>query len=773
MSEEMCINKRHKIELDNTINIIENFKKDDNINILLKAFESLQNYIKDRDINAINTDICNSCLKAVIYTIENINNKKVIVIGCNILRILSEYENIINSELYPNFIKCIYSVTRKNNTNNEILINTIQTLLNFDIKKDNDNININNRIVIIIDVMKKNIKLNSENKTIVLNSCKVINNNYTNKRVKEYTYICLDTFIAIMKANLNDEEIQESLSNIIIKIISFNTTFDHNIIMINNGIDIFIANMIKYESNLNIVLYSCKLLNFLLTIPSDNVKHENEKIHKKFKDIITEIIKLDCIEFLSDKNKISNISLMQPILLLIRKLCSSEENYIRIVKAGYINKILEIIEKYKKNANSVLLCLCFLKYIYIYDITVIKKQYNIIFEPNDIETITSVMKLHINNVKIQIESIKILYRYNCLSISLNDENSSNNFLEVSLLRDIKLKNYRFETLYNKSQTFIDKKCIEIIFEAIEQNKNNIQFLIDCYNILAHYIYQNGKLAIDEVVNKGGIKIVTESLKTHIKNNNKNIRRYTLLLLGLFCINPDTPYLTSCNKEYQIIIFKSGCIQLAMESIQIDTTNNECMELNSGFSLLAAITIDNKDSIVNIIEHGGLKVILGTIKTINTKNIMITNKVLLAHRTCYLIANILKANISGHGTIKFAMENGIEIVIQMMKEFIKDKGLCNPLKVLYYVSKNDDLLMSIATAIGMVGSFKFLLEFIHIRSEDKYNENVHEYASEILNNLAKDNSILKKMRNDKVLEQVLEMNEEIQNKYSELICKLKT
>ena len=201
MSEEMCINKRHKIELDNTINIIENFKKDDNINILLKAFESLQNYIKDRDINAINTDICNSCLKAVIYTIENINNKKVIVIGCNILRILSEYENIINSELYPNFIKCIYSVTRKNNTNNEILINTIQTLLNFDIKKDNDNININNRIVIIIDVMKKNIKLNSENKTIVLNSCKVINNNYTNKRVKEYTYICLDTFIAIMKAN--------------------------------------------------------------------------------------------------------------------------------------------------------------------------------------------------------------------------------------------------------------------------------------------------------------------------------------------------------------------------------------------------------------------------------------------------------------------------------------------------------------------------------------------------------------------------------------------
>jgi hypothetical protein len=773
--------KKHKTELDNTINTIENFKKDDNINILLKAFESLQNYIyiKDRDINAINrvseedcTNIYNTCLKAIIYTVENINNKKIIVIGCNILRILSEYENIINSELYPNLIKCIYSVTRKNNSNNEVLKNTIQILLNFDIKKDNDNINIINRIVIIIDVMKKNIKVNSENKTIILNSCKIINNNYTNKRVKEYTYICLETFILIMKANLNEEEIQESLSNIIIKIISFKTSFDHNIIIKYKGIDIFITNIKKYKNNSNIVKYSCQLLIFLLTIPIDHVKYGSEKIQKNIKDIITEIIKLDCIEFLSDICDISNISLLMTILLLIRKLCLSKENYIRIVNTGYINKIFQTIEKYKKNENVVFECLCILKCIYLYDITVIKTQYNIIIEPSDIETIKSVMKLHINNVKIQIESIKILYRYNCLHISLNNETSDNNFLEVLLLRDIKLRNYRFETLYNKSQTFIDKGFIEIIFEAVKQNKNNIEFLIYCYNILSNYIYHNGKIAINELVKKESIKIVTESLKTHIKNNNKNIRRYTLLLLSLFCINPDTPYLTSCNKEYQIIILKSGCIQLAMESIQIETTNNECMELNSAFSFLTAITIDNKDSIVNIIEHGGLKVILRTIKTIYKKNIMITNKVLLAHRSCYLIANILKANISDHGTMKFAMENGIEIVIQMMKEFIKDRGLCNPLKVLYYVSKNDDLLMSIATAIGIVGSFKFLLEFIHIRSEDKYNENVHEYASEILNNLAKDNSILKKMRNDKVLEKVLEMNEDIHNKYSELICKLK-
>jgi hypothetical protein len=124
-------------------------------------------------------------------------------------------------------------------------------------------------------------------------------------------------------------------------------------------------------------------------------------------------------------------------------------------------------------------------------------------------------------------------------------------------------------------------------------------------------------------------------------------------------------------------------------------------------------------------------------------------------------------------MKFAMENGIELVIHMMKEFIKDRGLCNPLKVLYYVSKNDELLMSIATILGMVGGFKFLIEFIRIRSEDKYNENVHEYASEILNNLTKDNSILKKMKNDKILEQVLEINDKTQNKYSELICKLET
>lgn len=260
----------------------------------------------------------------------------------------------------------------------------------------------------------------------------------------------------------------------------------------------------------------------------------------------------------------------------------------------------------------------FLKYIYLYDIRIMKKTHNIILEPSDIKIIISVIKLHTNNVKIQVESFQILYRYNFLDIFSNNDSSNNNCLEVSLLRDIKLRNYRFETIYNKNQTFIVIGGIDVILEAIEKNKNNVQFIIDCYNILSHYIYCNGKIAIDELIKKGGIKIITESLKTHIKNNNKNIRRYTLLLLGSCCINPDTPYLTCPNKEYQIIIFNSGCIQLAMESLQIEITNNECMELNSTISLLAAISIDNKDSVINIIEYGGFNVILGVIKTINKK-----------------------------------------------------------------------------------------------------------------------------------------------------------
>lgn len=767
MSEEIC--KKQKTELDNNINIIKNHTKDNDIKKLLEAYEYLQKYIKEKDKD-INEIIYNSCLEVVINSIDNIKNttndsRRVIIVGCDILRMLSEHKNISNSEVMSDFVNCIYNLIRKNNKNKEVLNHTIKTLLNFDTKKDYDYIIIN-RIQIIIDVMKNNIIVNNENKTLFLNLCMVIKNNYIINKIKEYTNICLETLLLILKANPNDEEIQELLSNMIL-----NINIDRKIIMVNNGVEIFIANIKKYENNLNIVTYSCKILVFLLTISPDNLK-------ENFENIITEIIKLDCIEFLSDKNKISNIRLMQPILVLIRKLCSSEENYIRIINAGYINKILQIIEKYKNNVNIVLLCLCFLKYIYLYDIRIMKKTHNIILEPSDIKIIISVIKLHTNNVKIQVESFQILYRYNFLDIFSNNDSSNNNCLEVSLLRDIKLRNYRFETIYNKNQTFIVIGGIDVILEAIEKNKNNVQFIIDCYNILSHYIYCNGKIAIDELIKKGGIKIITESLKTHIKNNNKNIRRYTLLLLGSCCINPDTPYLTCPNKEYQIIIFNSGCIQLAMESLQIEITNNECMELNSTISLLAAISIDNKDSVINIIEYGGFNVILGVIKTINKKNeISLTHRVFFAHRVCYLIANILIANISDHGTMKFAMENGIELVINMMKEFSKDKGLCNPLKVLYYVSKNDELLMSIATAIGEIGGFKFLIEFIHIRLEDKYNENVHEYASEILNNLVKDNIILKKMRNDKVLEKILEMTnsvemtDESRKKYSVLICKL--
>lgn len=767
MSEEIC--KKQKTELDNNINIIKNHTKDNDIKKLLEAYEYLQKYIKEKDKD-INEIIYNSCLEVVINSIDNIKNttndsRRVIIVGCNILRMLSEHKNISNSEVMSDFVNCIYNLIRKNNKNKEVLNHTIKTLLNFDTKKDYDYIIIN-RIQIIIDVMKNNIIVNSENKTLFLNLCMVIKNNYIINKIKEYTNICLETLLLILKANPNNEEIQELLSNMIL-----NINIDRKIIMVNNGVEIFIANIKKYENNLNIVTYSCKILVFLLTISPDNLK-------ENFEDIITEIIKLDCIEFLSDKNKISNIRLMQPILVLIRKLCSSEENYIRIINAGYINKILQIIEKYKNNVNIVLLCLCFLKYIYLYDIRIMKKTHNIILEPSDIKIIISVIKLHTNNVKIQVESFQILYRYNFLDIFSNNDSSNNNCLEVSLLRDIKLRNYRFETIYNKNQTFIVIGGIDVILEAIEKNKNNVQFIIDCYNILSHYIYCNGKIAIDELVKKGGIKIITESLKTHIKNNNKNIRRYTLLLLGSCCINPDTPYLTCPNKEYQIIIFNSGCIQLAMESLQIEITNNECMELNSTISLLAAISIDNKNSVINIIEYGGFNVILGVIKTINKKNeISLTHRVFFAHRVCYLIVNILIANISDHGTMKFAMENGIELVVRMIKDFCKDKGLCNPLKVLYYVSKNDELLMSIATAIGEIGGFKFLIEFIHIRLEDKYNENVHEYASEILNNLVKDNIILKKMRNDKVLEKILEMTnsvemtDESRKKYSVLICKL--
>jgi hypothetical protein len=226
-----------------------------------------------------------------------------------------------------------------------------------------------------------------------------------------------------------------------------------------------------------------------LPISSDNLKNEGDKL-ENFQDIITQIIKLDCIEFLSDPNKISKIPLMQPILLLIRNLCSSEENYIRIIKADYINKILQIIEKNKSNVNTVLLCLCFLKYIYLYDIRVMKKQYKIILELSDIEIIISVIKMYKNNIKILIESFQILYRYNCLPIFLNNESSNNNFLELSLLRDIKLRNYRFETIYKKNQKFIDIGGIDVIFEAIENNNNNnnIQFIIDCYNILSHYVF---------------------------------------------------------------------------------------------------------------------------------------------------------------------------------------------------------------------------------------------------------------------------------------------
>jgi hypothetical protein len=516
-----------------------------------------------------------------------------------------------------------------------------------------------------------------------------------------------------------------------------------------NGIEVFIANIKKYKDNTKIVEYTCSILCFLLTIPSNNTMHVNV-INKILEDRITYIITLDCIEIIFKainifiKNENTNEhTMIEAAFLLLRKLCSSQANNVIFMKTDYINIIIATIDKYKEDESFVIYCLNFLKYIYC-DFPTIKKQEDPI-QFRDIEILLSIMKLYINNTHIFVVTCSILSRWYVLHpVNLPQDTSSCGQLEIVFLNNEYFTKIIHDIPNNIKNTKVDIESIELIFEAMKKHVNKTCILTVCCLILTQYIHNIGDLAINKILNMRGIHIAIESLKTHIEN--KTVRSSVCFLLGTLCKIPNTPYLTKSNKTIQQDIFKAGGIEHAMMSLRQKT--NDVMELNNASLFLASISLDNEnvEIVTEIINHGGLKVILEAMTI--TKQ---TNRVILAYHICCLIINILIANISHNDSMKFAKEGGIEVVIQIMKDFMNDRGLCNPLKLLCLVSKNKDLLMSIATAIGTEGGFPFLLEFINIRTEDKYDNKIHEHTIEILNNLAKEHYILNKMKDEKVFE----------------------
>jgi phosphoribosyl-ATP pyrophosphohydrolase len=549
-----------------------------------------------------------------------------------------------------------------------------------------------------------------------------------------------------MKANQNHEEIQLYLSLIVYKITLLKKFCIHNEIVEENGVEVFIANIKKYTDNTKIIEYSCTILYFLLTIQNNNTIHVNV-INKILEDIKSQIITTNCIEIIFKainifiKNvKINEHTMIDAAFVLLRKLCSIHANNNILMKTEYINIIITTINKYKKNESFVIYCLNFLKYIYC-DFPTIKIQDDPI-QFRDIEFLVTVIKLYINNTRIIVIICSILSRwYELNPVNLPEDTSSCGVLEIVFLNNEYFTKLIDDPIYNIKNTTVD---IEVIFEVIEKHRSNTNVMTICCLILTQYIYIKGDLAVIKIVNMKGIYIAIESLKTHIEN--KTIRSSVCFLLGTLCKLQNTLYLTKSNKTIQQDIFKTGCIEYAMMTLQQKTNN--VMELNNASLLLASISLDNENSeiVTEIINHGSFKVILGAMVTTKQKN-----RVILAYHICCLIINILIANINHNNSMKFAKEGGIEVVIQIMKDFMNDRGLCNPLKLLCLISNNKDLLMSIATAIGTEGGFPFLLEFINIRTEDKYDNKIHEHTTEILNNLAKEQYILNKMKNDKVLE----------------------
>jgi hypothetical protein len=737
------------------ISVMEKYDKQ--CELLQYANEILANLAITEDNMASISIACG--IEAVIKTIEEamsrvkLSNKasqlKVIESGCKTLRIFIAYNKILQSDMVFKLFDCICCAMKQNWTKCKITEHTLQTILIF-IKADENNKNMilnYYQYQFFINIIKRYYKYN--NYSIISSSFLIFVDIFksSNKSSNSYYDLSLIKIIVkVMKDFSCDEQIQHEGIYTINKFIQETKITINNVIIDKDIINVFITAIEKHTSNSYIVINTSSILYNLIEV-NDNKKF----IDVQMLSIITGnsiMCLVNSLNKLMEANENINDEIWH-VGLLLQKLCSVSMIYTGIIAVDCFKVFLSTIKKYIKDTKINLFLNVFERLYIQYSTS--ENTGDIQFE--DIKTIVEVMKEHINDAYIQKSGCSIFskWSYNKIPKRISSE----------ILRKLRLKDKED----NNHNTIVEAGAFDAIMNAMNIHSNVALVYANGYNALTMYIQREGQVAIDKVIKERGIELSIKGMREHF--DNFNVTNSGCRLLAFLCVCPDNPTETIPNEIIQKRILNEGCIYLAINILKRATDN---IETGCVCHLLANISWNNKNSVELIIQNEGIKNILIAMKKNNEKGYFL--------RWTSILLNNLTHN--DDSCFEFALAGGIQFIVKIIKYRKHYKYIYYFLKLLLRVSKIDKLLTSINTA----GGISCILEFMQICVKYKIIYKpymIHEYLSEIINNLIKEKHIINELNNDdigmiKLIEDILTkkdiMNIDTRQRYNDIIFTLK-
>jgi hypothetical protein len=684
----------------NGINVIMHIikKYDKNIELLQYTNDILGNLA-----NTENNMKKISLAGAIEYVIKTItvqkikNMNKVIRSGCRTLEKFIIYNNVKSSIS----IDCINNVIIQNISDPYILVHAlpiISSLLNLETQDLIENKILNKDI--FFKIIKKYLNNKNNSVLIVSTSFTILYtmNKYNSCLNNSYSYIVIIPIIDAMKQFQIDENIQCIGIDIMLYHVK-QKKITNDIFATRDGVYVLITAINIHINNTEIVNGALKILDFLIEKNENTINIINSyygigiiKIIKVLKNLLLVI-------------KDNNFEDLLFVCLLIEKLCKSSILYDRIITGDGLKIILLIIQKHKDDTKINILLELFNK---LYNKNSLsdntnKKELQII----DINTIIYIMKKYENDISVQISGYEILAKWYMISS-------------------------------DRHNLFVDLGIFNIIVKAIKTYKNNDILQTIIYDILALFISRIGQGEIKNVFEKEGITLLIKEICENSKNS--LMRNNACKLFAYLCIfNDKIKQDYFCDKgfiEYGIGVLQeyNTCVLQEYNTCVLQEYNT-CVfqedENNYACHLLANISWNNEKNINKIVEYECIKTVLIRIQNSKKKNIQKWPLILL---------NNLIQNEDNY--FEFALAGGIQIIVNIMNNNKDCKYIHYILKLLSQVSKVEKLVTTIITT----ESINCLLEFINTSKISI----VHEYVSEIMINLIKEQYIINELKDIEVI-----------------------
>ena len=709
-------------------------------------------------------------INVIISAIENnINNTTIIVSMCMILYNLSKtFSKLVEKIIDANGINIIMHIITKYDKNIELLQYTNDILGNLANTKNNmKKISLAGAIESVIKtitVQKINKKKHKNMNKVIRSGCRTLEKFIVYNNVK--SSISIDCINNVIIQNISDPYILVHALPIILSLIDIQS--------IENKIlnkDIFFKIIKKYLNNKSnsvlivsttfSILYTMNKYNsclnndfsYIVIIPiidamkqfqnDENIQYIGINImhyHVKQKKITNDIFATrDGVYVLitAINIHINNTEIVNGALKILDFLIEQNNNTINIINSYYgigIIKIIKVLKNLllviKDNNFEDLLFVCML----IEKLCKSSILYDRIITGDGLKTILLIIQKYKENTQINIllELFNKLYNKNSLSDNTNKKELQ--IIDINTIiyimkkyeNDVSVQISGYQILKkwymissDRYNLFLDLGIFNTIIKAIKTYKNNDILQTIIYDILALFISKIGQDEIKNVFEKEKITLLIKEICENSKNS--LMRNNACKLFAYLCIFND--------KIKQDYFCDEGFIEYGISMLHEDENNNAC-------HLLANISWNNDKNINKIVEYKCIKTVLIIIQNSKKKNIQKWRLILLNN----LIQN-------EDNCLEFALAGGIQIVVNIMNDNKDYLYVHYILKLLYLVSK----VKKLATTIITTGSINCLLDFINTSKISI----VHEYVSEIMINLIKEQHIINELK-DKYIDKDIEV-----------------